>query len=230
MIFHAPSHSLALVWAPPLQNHTNTLWISQLPVSYLIECWAGRLQDSFPDSWSSCRRICLSPRTPWQRHCRANGLEWFSLTVRYTSPSTQYRKIWANRRTHTSKIWFKPLWYLNQETLTGIAKLWIQPRSMLAVQLWCTLTRKCLVGSTPSSLSLANVFYLEDLSNQHIQPEVKLGITHFPSCNQMPESTCLKAFLVSFYLLSLSLIPHPSLRTALCDLPAARYIPDLSKT
>lgn len=131
-----------------------------------------------------------------------NGLEWFCLTVRYTSSSTHYRQIWANRGTHFSKIWFKPLWYLNQETLPGIPKLWIQLRSKLAVQLWCTLTRKCLVGSIPSSLSLANMLSLEDLSNQHIQPEANLGVTHFPSCNQMPESTCLKTFLVPFSLSS----------------------------
>lgn len=30
------------------------------------------------------------------------------------------------------------------------------------------------------------------------------GEAHFPSCNQMSESTCLKTFLVPFYLLSLS--------------------------
>lgn len=128
------------------------------------------------------------------------AFERFSVTVRYTSSSTDYRQIWSNTGTHFSNIWFKPLWYLNQETLRGIPKLWIQLRSMLAVQLWCTLTIKCLVGSTPSSWSLANMLYLEDLSHQRIQPEAKLGIIYFPSCNQMPESTCLKTFLVSFSL------------------------------
>lgn len=163
------------MWEPLLSRTIHTiLSILPLPVSEIVSystlCWDAL---ALLSSWHKCRSTHQSSKKTMAKAFQP--LNDFVSQQRAEVTGHATGKSGVRQADTSAKFVLKPPKSRSSYRDTKGTKSWIQLRSRLAAQYWCTLTKMHLVGSATFSLNLVNTVHLEDLLHQCIQPEAKAG-------------------------------------------------------